>query len=152
VESDFGTQLRAARQRRGMSQRALARRSGVHQPTIAAIETGKRHATDQVRAALETAVRVRPSQALADHRSELKGAIARHHGSDPYVFGSVARGQDGLDSDLDLIVTFPDGTGLIALGRLINELEQIAGVPVDIIDGRADGTVMEHARREAIPL
>lgn len=68
------------------------------------------------------------------------------------MFGSVARGQDDLDSDLDLMVTFPDGTGLIALTRLVNELEHIAGVPVDIIDGRADGPVMERARREAVPL
>lgn len=126
--------------------------SGVHQPTIAAVETGRRHPTAQVRAALEAALRVRPSQALAEHRDEVRDIIARHHGSDPMVFGSTARGEDDLDSDLDLIVTLPDGTGLMALARLIRELEEVTGVPVEVIDGRSDGPVMDRARAEAIAL
>ena len=153
MEDDFGARLRAARHRRGLTQRDLARASGVHQPTIAAIETGRRQPTPQVRAALDSAVRVRPSEALAAHREELRSAIARHHGSDPRVFGSAARGDDNPDSDLDLIVTFgPGTTDLVDLLDLVDELEQITGVKVDVISGRATGPVIEHALREAVPL
>lgn len=86
------------------------------------------------------------------HRDEVRAIIARHRGTDPKVTGSTARGEDDTDSDLDLIVTFPDGTGLMAVARLIRELQDIAGVPVDLLDGRAVGEVMEHARAEAVPL
>ena len=45
-------------------------------------------------------------------------AVAGRHGmTDLRVFGSVARGQDTDDSDLDLLVQGPEGTGLLALGR-----------------------------------
>lgn len=152
MDDDFSVDLRVARLRRGMTQRALAHASGIHQPTIAAIETGRRHAGPQVRAALEAALRARPSQALADHRDEVREVIARHHGADPRVFGSTARSDDDLDSDLGLIVTFPDGTKLMALSRLIRELVDVLGVPVDIVDGRADGPVVEQALAEAVPL
>lgn len=135
-----------------MSQRALAQLSGVHQPTIAAIETGKRHPSPAARSALEDAVRLRPSEALAAHREDLRAAIARHHGTDARVFGSAARGRDEADSDLDLIVTFPPGADLVDMLDLTDELEQIAGVHVDVISGRAAGPVMDRALREAVPL
>ena len=135
-----------------MSQRALGEAAGTHQPTIAAIETGRRLPNPLARVALEAAVRVRPSEALVLHRDEVRTIIARHHGTDPKVTGSTARGEDDTDSDLDLIVTFPDGTGLMALSGLVRELQDIAGVPVDIIDGRAVGPVMDRALAQAVPL
>ena len=153
MDDDFGAFLRAARQRRGMTQRALATVSGVHQPTIAAIETGHRQPTGRVRAALDAAVRVRPSEALAAHRQEVREAIARRHGRDPFVFGSTARGEDTVDSDLDLMVTFDPGTtDLVDLMDLVDELTDITGVRVEVVSGRASGPVLEHARREAVPL
>jgi predicted nucleotidyltransferase len=152
VTSDFGVQLREARRRLGLSQRALAERSDVHQPTIAAIETGRRSPSDHVRAQLEGALRVRPSVALASHRRAVIDAIERHHGTAAMVFGSVARGDDTPDSDLDLIVTFPEGADLLDVMDLTDEIEAIIGVRVDIASGRAVGAVMDRARREAVPL
>ena len=152
MTTDFGAQLRAARRRLGLSQRALAERSGVHQPTIAAIETGRRTPTEQVRAQLEAALRVRPSVALASHRREVIDVIVRHHGTAAMVFGSVARGDDTPESDLDLIVTFPEETDLLDVMDLTDELESVIGVHVDIASGRSHGPVMDQARREAVPL
>src|SRR5665647_2623562 len=126
-----------------MTQRALATVSGVHQPTIAAIETGHRQPTGRVRAALDAAVRVRPSEALAAHRQEVREAIARRHGRDPFVFGSTARGEDTVD---------PGTTDLVDLMDLVDELTDITGVRVEVVSGRASGPVLEHARREAVPL
>jgi len=152
MTTDFGAQLRAARRRLGLSQRALAERSGVHQPTIAAIETGRRTPTDQARAQLEAAVRVRPSVALASHRREVIDVIVRRHGTAAMVFGSVARSDDTLDSDLDLIVTLPEGADLLDVMDLADEIESVIGVHVDIASGRSHGPVMDQARREAVPL
>ena len=153
MDEEFGRYLRIARERRGMTQRSLAAASGVHQPTIAAIETGHRQPTAHVRAALDASVTVRPSEALAAHRHEVREAIARRHGRDPFVFGSTARGEDTVDSDLDLLVTFDPGTmDLVDLMDLTNELTDITGVRVEIISGRASGPLLDHARREAVPL
>ena len=48
------------------------------------------------------------------------------------IFGSVARGEQAVDSDVDV---FFEGkaVGLFALSHLKNELEQLLGCPVDIV-------------------
>jgi len=48
------------------------------------------------------------------------------------VFGSVARGQDGPSSDVDLLVDVREGTGLFALLELEGALERILEVEVDL--------------------
>lgn len=66
-------------------------------------------------------------------------AIARiclqYHVVELSVFGSMARGSAGPDSDIDLIVAFkPDATiGLIAFNRLRRELEGALGRRVDLV-------------------
>jgi hypothetical protein len=49
------------------------------------------------------------------------------------VFGSVARGEDRADSDLDLLVDLPAGMGLIGLGLARDALEAIVGCAVDLV-------------------
>ncbi|MBW0255684.1 nucleotidyltransferase family protein [Cellulomonas sp. PS-H5] len=52
------------------------------------------------------------------------------------VFGSVARGEDGPDSDVDLLVDLEPGVSLFDLGRAQVELEQILERPVDLVPAR----------------
>ena len=47
------------------------------------------------------------------------------------VFGSVARGEDRPDSDVDLLADFPPGLSLFGLGRLEADLESIVGTQVN---------------------
>ena len=49
------------------------------------------------------------------------------------VFGSVARGEDRPDSDVDLLVELPEDMGLFAVARVQNELEQLLGASVDLV-------------------
>ena len=49
------------------------------------------------------------------------------------VFGSVARGTDRVDSDVDLLVDMPDGIGIFGIGKLTDELESILGARVDLV-------------------
>lgn len=150
---DFGNRVRLARTRRGLTQRQLADMTGVHQPTIAAVESGKRSPSTAVRTALERALRQRPSEALEAHRDEVRDAIARAHGTEPLVVGSVARGTDTVYSDLDLMVTFePHTADLADLMGLVDELTNLMGVPVEIISSRATGRVVEDVRADAVPL
>jgi predicted nucleotidyltransferase len=74
----------------------------------------------------------RPSEAVARHRTELLDLIRRHGATNPRLFGSVARGDDDEESDLDLLVDLPEGAGLMRLAGLEIEAEALLGVPVDI--------------------
>jgi hypothetical protein len=49
------------------------------------------------------------------------------------VLGSVARGEDRSDSDVDLLVDLSPGVGLFTLARLQRELEQLLSARVDLI-------------------
>jgi len=80
--------------------------------------------------------------------------IARRHGArDVRIFGSVARGDAGANSDLDLILRFEASRTLLDHAALIGDLEDLLGVKVDVVD--ADGmrprfrAVVEN---EALPL
>jgi hypothetical protein len=48
---------------------------------------------------------------------------ARHHANRVRVFGSVARGDDRPDSDIDLLVDFDPDSSLFDLMRMARELE-----------------------------
>ncbi len=49
------------------------------------------------------------------------------------VFGSVARGEDRPDSDVDLLADLPPDMGLLGFGRVQAELEAILGAKVDLV-------------------
>lgn len=71
----------------------------------------------------------------------------------PRVFGSVVRGEDGADSDVDLLVDVQEGIGLFDLARLELTIAEIIGAPVDVVPARA---LRAHLRSrvlsEAVPL
>ncbi|MDM7920815.1 MAG: nucleotidyltransferase family protein [Pyrinomonadaceae bacterium] len=48
------------------------------------------------------------------------------------VFGSVARGDDRPDSDVDIIVRFRNPVGLLEMIRLEDRLRETIGRPVDL--------------------
>lgn len=70
---------------------------------------------------------------------------------DVRVFGSVARGEDRLDSDIDFLVTLEPGRTLMDLARLEVKLEALLGRPVDVVtEAGLKESVRASALREAI--
>ena len=60
--------------------------------------------------------------------------IAETHGlTNVRVFGSVARGDEQAESDVDLLVDVAPGVGLFTLGRCQAELQALLGAPVDLV-------------------
>ena len=51
------------------------------------------------------------------------------------LFGSRAAGTNRPDSDIDLIMEFSESVSLLTLSRIRCELEEIFGLPVDVIHG-----------------
>jgi predicted nucleotidyltransferase len=67
------------------------------------------------------------------HRHDLIAAAAAHGVQNLRVFGSVARGEDRPDSDVDLLADLPTGLSLFGLGRVEADLGAILGARVDLI-------------------
>jgi predicted nucleotidyltransferase len=76
---------------------------------------------------------VKPSVALESHRAVIRAAVVRFRTENPRIFGSVIIGADQEGSDLDLLVDPLPGTTLFDLGGLQIELEDLLGVPVDLL-------------------
>ncbi|MCJ7993642.1 nucleotidyltransferase family protein [Rhizobium cremeum] len=68
---------------------------------------------------------MRPSEVLEKNRQAIREATRRFNAANPRVFGSVARGEDRPDSDIDILVDPLPGTTLFDLGGLLEELEQM---------------------------
>jgi uncharacterized protein len=97
---------------------------------------------------------MKPSEALQQHRAEIRQIVARHEATNPRVFGSVAHGNDSEDSDLDLLVDPVSGrTTLVSLVRIKREIETLLGVRADVLTPMA---LHERYRsavlNEAVPL
>lgn len=68
------------------------------------------------------------------------------------MFGSVARGQDRPESDLDLIVDMAQPT-YIRLAALRADVESVLGIPVDVtVESLLDEPARASADQEAVAL
>ena len=76
---------------------------------------------------------MKPSVALASHRAEIRRIVESHRASNARVFGSVVRGDDSENSDLDLLIDPTPDTTLLDIGAIRHELFQLLGVPVDVV-------------------
>ncbi|MEY2860462.1 MAG: hypothetical protein RL392_920 [Pseudomonadota bacterium] len=76
---------------------------------------------------------MKPSQTLQLHRGAVLEAATRFRTTNPRVFGSIIYGRDTEGSDIDLLVDTLPGTTLFDLGGLQIELEELLGVPVDLL-------------------
>jgi predicted nucleotidyltransferase len=96
---------------------------------------------------------MKPSKVLAQYRETIRRIIARGPLSNPRAFGSVVRGDDHEGSDLDLMVDADPGTTLFDLGALQADLEEVLGVPVDLLTPDDLPPIMrERVLREAKPV
>jgi len=96
---------------------------------------------------------MRPSQALNSHRDAVRQIALRHRVRNVRVFGSVLRGEDTDESDLDLLVDPTPETTLLDIGAIRYELRRLLGVPVDVLTPKAlpEG-FREHILAEAMPV
>lgn len=69
------------------------------------------------------------------------------------VFGSVARGEDGPESDIDLLVDLAPKVSLIGLGQVQDAMESILGRRVDVVPASGlKASIRDKVLREAIRL
>ncbi|MGE3277149.1 MAG: nucleotidyltransferase family protein [Vicinamibacterales bacterium] len=80
------------------------------------------------------------------HREQILRIAARHGARNVRVFGSVARGDDHADSDIDLLVEMADDRSLLDLVSLEQDLAELLGRTVDVLTDAA----IEPALRDRI--
>lgn len=80
---------------------------------------------------------MKPSVALAAHREDIRRVVASHRACNARVFGSVIRGVDTDNSDLDILIDPTPDTTLFDIGAIRHELLQLLGVPVDVLTPKA---------------
>lgn len=130
--------------RAGMSQRAIASALGRSQPEVSRLLPTHFHLFIP---------RSRVGDKLAVHRDEIIRLAGKHGASNVRVFGSVARGEDTAESDVDLLVDIDSKTNLFDLSDLRVQLEELIGRDVDVIpDTTSKSAAMTAARKEAVPL
>lgn len=147
-----------------MSARDLAAASGVSTSTVTRIERNELNPTvgmlEKLLEAsghrLDIAISRRTSAptlpALRSHREAIIGIVDSFGGHSVRVFGSVARGNAHDDSDVDLLIDVPAGTGLITVERIAQALEAIIPWPVDVVTSGAVRGPMAHVSEEAVEL
>jgi len=86
---------------------------------------------------------------LQNQRSELLAIAERYGARDVRVFGSVARGEDTAESDVDLLVRFEKGATLLDQAGLSAELEQLLDV---VSESGLKPRIRERVLAEARPL
>lgn len=79
---------------------------------------------------------MRPSLVLEANRDLIRDLTTRHKALNPRVFGSVARGEDREDSDLDIVVDLLPETTLLDLGGLQYDLQDKLGIEVHLVSAR----------------
>ena len=90
---------------------------------------------------------------LRNHRAAVIEIAARHGARNVRVFGSVARGQTGPDSDIDLLVELDPQCSLLDHAALWMELNELLGVKVDVVSDRGlKPRIRDRVLAEAIAL
>lgn len=126
----------------GMTQREVAKALGVSQPAV----------SQQLRFAPDLS-QVDPATLLQVAGPVLKALAGERGFTRLAVFGSLARGQAGPESDIDLLVRAPKGTSSFGLVKFQQLLEEVLGREVDLVEyGGLKPGLDDDIRREAVLL
>ncbi|MCK9306649.1 MAG: nucleotidyltransferase family protein [Methanoculleus sp.] len=86
-------------------------------------------------------------------RDRICEIASRHGARNLRIFGSVMRGEEGKESDLDLLIDLEPGRSLLDLVALKQELEALLGIPVDIAEPESlHWYIRDRVMAEAVPL
>lgn len=90
---------------------------------------------------------------LKTRREEILKIAARNGAMNVRVFGSMARGDNRPESDIDFLVNLEVGRSLMDLARLLRELNTLLGCPVDVVtEAGLNPRIKPRVLKEARPL
>ncbi len=86
-------------------------------------------------------------------RPDILRLAARHGAHNVRIFGSVARDEADVLSDIDILVDLEPDRSLLDLGGLLMDLQELLGCPVDVVTEKSlRPRIRERVLREAVSL
>jgi uncharacterized protein len=152
------------RERAGVTQTELAQRAGMAQSAISDYERGRKEPSlstlQRLAAAVDLvaeiqfapALTVKTLASLRRKRAAILDICTKHGASNPRVFGSMATGSAGPDSDIDFVVDLAPGRTLFDVAGLHDDLVELLGREVDILTPGSLRGRLAHVSLEAVPL
>ena len=93
------------------------------------------------------------NELFTNQRTDILRLAAQYGARNVRIFGSVARGEAGPDSDVDVLVDLEPGRSLFDLGGLLMELQDLLGCRVDVVTEQGlRPRIRARVLREAVPL
>ncbi len=90
---------------------------------------------------------------LKSKRTEILSLAAKRGIKNLRVFGSVARGQAGPQSDVDFLVEVEPGRDYLDLGAFLMDVQDLLGRKVDLVTEKAlHSAIKGQVLKEAVPL
>ena len=88
---------------------------------------------------------------IKEKRAEILNIAATYGAYNVRLFGSVARGNAGPDSDVDVLVDVEQGRSLLDLGGMLIELQELLGCNVDVVTEKGlRERIRERVLKEAV--
>ena len=90
---------------------------------------------------------------LRARRQEILALAARYHADRVRIFGSVARGEQTPESDIDFLVDFRDGATIWDAVGLWRTLGELLNHPVNVVGEESpNDSFMQNALKDSVPL
>jgi len=93
------------------------------------------------------------AKAVSEKREEIVKIAALRGARNVRLFGSLARGEETADSDVDLLVDMEEGRSLLDLSHLLQDMEELLGCRVHVVEPEGlHWAIRERIIKEAVPL
>ena len=93
------------------------------------------------------------SNTIKSRREEILNIAKKFGAKNVRVFGSVARGEEGPESDIDIIVEMKQGSSLLDIIAIKQDIEELLGRKVDVVtEASISPYIRNEVLREAVTL
>ena len=93
------------------------------------------------------------SNTLKNKRDEILTIAKKYGAKNIRIFGSMARGEETLQSDLDIIVEMEKGSSLLDIIAIKQDIEELLGLNVDIVtEASISPYIRDMVLKEAVNL
>ena len=93
------------------------------------------------------------TQLISENRQEILALAQQYGAKNVRIFGSVARGEDDEQSDIDFLVEMEPARSLFDLGGFMMSLQELLGRPVDVVtENGLKMRIRDRVLQEAVAL
>lgn len=93
------------------------------------------------------------NEKIQENRKEILSLAQKYGARNVRIFGSVARGEEREDSDIDVLVDLESNRSLLDLGGFLMDLQHLLGCRVDVVTTKGlRERIRSRVLKESIPL